>query len=145
MHRYHLLPCQGEILFMKRANTCLFVNFLSFQTNNTIFTNQCVNYPTAPGFEPTTSRTWVISHGHHTRAPTQRLIIVFLFCFSRQTDHSWKAKAKSTFYMKMDHFDIVSFIEAIIRIKSQNWPMFLIPHSHSNGFYWGLQCHGALW
>ena len=46
----------------------LFVYFRSFQTNNTIFTtNQCEKMSkqyTAPGFEPTTCRTWVITHNH---------------------------------------------------------------------------------
>ena len=53
----------------------LFVYFRSFPENNTIFTtNQCekmsIQYQcTAPGFEPMTFWTWVVTHNHLTRAP----------------------------------------------------------------------------
>ena len=59
--------------FFKWANPGLFfLYFQSFQTNNTIFTtNQCekmyILY-TAPGFEPTAFRKWVVTHNHYTTA-----------------------------------------------------------------------------
>ena len=55
--------------FFKWAKSGLFfIYFCSFQTNNTIFTsNQCekmsIQY-LATGFEPTTFRTWFITHNH---------------------------------------------------------------------------------
>ena len=49
-----------------------FIYFRSFQTNNTIFTTNeyekmSIEYM-APGFEPMTFRTWVVTHNHWTRA-----------------------------------------------------------------------------
>ena len=60
------------LFFEKWANGGLFlIYFWSFQTSNTLFTtNQCEKMSclsssyTVPGFNPTTFRTWVISHNH---------------------------------------------------------------------------------
>ena len=64
--------CVGELCFnyLKNGPTPASFSFIFglFQTNNTICTaNQCekisIQY-TAPGYEPTTSQTCVVSHNH---------------------------------------------------------------------------------
>ena len=72
----------NNTLFFKWANPGLFfVYFRSFQTNIKTILQQInvknvksIQY-TAPGFKPTTSWTWIISHNHSTRAPC--LILCF--------------------------------------------------------------------
>ena len=65
--------------FKKWSNPGLFfIYFRSFSNkhqynfyNKSMWKNVNSIQYTVPGFEPTTSRSWVISHNHYTRAPAQ--------------------------------------------------------------------------
>ena len=88
MKHFYYLVRNDKCIFEKMCQPQpLFVYFRSFQANYIILLQinvknvMSIQYM-APGFEPTTSQTWVVSRNHWTSAPLLKLIVKFLLYLS---------------------------------------------------------------